>query len=58
MRAEGFTCLTHGIAETSPGVSRLTVTHDPNGAPGLAHRLGGGLEDMGAGGWARVLSDL
>jgi uncharacterized protein YndB with AHSA1/START domain len=57
--AEGFTRLTYEIAETNPGVSKLTVTHDLEGAPRLALFLGGGMESVGAGGgWSEVLSDL
>jgi uncharacterized protein YndB with AHSA1/START domain len=57
--AEGFTRLTYEIAETMPGVSRLTLTHELEGAPRLALFLGGGMESEGAGGgWAEVLSDL
>ena len=48
--ADGFTQLTYEIAEVSPGVSRLTVTHDVTGAPNLAAVV--------AGGWAWILSDL
>ncbi|MCI0635607.1 MAG: SRPBCC family protein [Actinobacteria bacterium] len=57
--AEGFTRLTYEIAETIPGVSKLTVTHDLAGAPLLALFVGGGMESEGAGGgWSEVLSDL
>ena len=57
--AEGFTRLTYEIAETIPGVSRLTLTHELEGAPRLALFLAGGMETEGAGGgWAEVLSDL
>jgi uncharacterized protein YndB with AHSA1/START domain len=41
--AEGFTRLTYEIAETGPGVSKLTVTHDLEGAPRLALFVGGGM---------------
>ena len=59
MEAEGFTKLTYEIAEGKGGVSKLTLTHELEGAPGLATLMSGGLEDMGAGGgWAWVLSDL
>ena len=59
LAAEGFTRLTYEIAEGEGGVSKLTVTHELGGAPGLAQLLSGGLEDIGAGGgWAWVLSDL
>jgi uncharacterized protein YndB with AHSA1/START domain len=59
IEAEGFTRLTYEIAETERGVSRLTLTHELDGAPRLASFMGGGMEDMGAGGgWSWVLSDL
>ena len=57
--AEGFTRLTYEIAEGQGGVSRLTLTHELDGAPKLAAILSGAAEDEGAGGgWAWVLSDL
>jgi uncharacterized protein YndB with AHSA1/START domain len=57
--AEGFTRLTWEIREGKGGVTRLTVTHDLEGAPKLAARVGGELEDLGAGGgWSWVLSGL
>ena len=57
--AEGFTRLTYEIAETNPGVSKLTLTHELEGAPRLALFLGGGMESQGAGGgWSEVLSSL
>jgi uncharacterized protein YndB with AHSA1/START domain len=59
MVAEGFTRLTFEIAETKGGVSKLTVTHELEGAPKLALLLSGALEEQGAGGgWPFVLSDL
>jgi uncharacterized protein YndB with AHSA1/START domain len=59
MAAEGFTSLTYEIEEGKGGVTKLTVTHDLEGAPRLANLVGGGMEGMGAGGgWAWVLSDL
>jgi uncharacterized protein YndB with AHSA1/START domain len=59
MKNEGFTRLTFEIKEGEGGVTKLTVTHELEGAPGLAHLLSGGMEDTGAGGgWAWVLSDL
>ncbi|HMJ32405.1 MAG TPA: SRPBCC family protein [Baekduia sp.] len=58
LEAEGFTRLTYEIQETPAG-TKLTVTHELDGAPGLAQLLSGGLEAEGAGGgWAWVLSDL
>jgi uncharacterized protein YndB with AHSA1/START domain len=57
--AEGFTRLTYEIAETGPGVCKLTVTHDLDDAPRLALFVGGGMESDGAGGgWTEVFSDL
>ena len=57
--SEGFTRLTYDISEGKGGVSKLTVTHELEGAPQLAVLLSGGMEDMGAGGgWSWVLSDL
>ncbi len=59
MAAEGFTRLTYEISAGKDGVSRLTVTHELEGAPNLALLLSGGMEDLGAGGgWSWVLSDL
>jgi uncharacterized protein YndB with AHSA1/START domain len=59
MEAEGFTRLTWEIGEGRGGVSRLTVTHELEGAPKLALLLSGGMEELGAGGgWSWVLSDL
>ncbi len=59
MKNEGFTRLTFEIEEGEGGVTKLTVTHELEGAPLLAHLLSGGMEDTGAGGgWAWVLSDL
>ena len=59
--AEGFTRLTYEIEEGKGGVSRLTLTHDLQGAPNLALLLSGKFEDQGAGGgggWSWVLSGL
>jgi uncharacterized protein YndB with AHSA1/START domain len=57
--AEGFTRLTYEIKEISDGVSRLTVTHELEGAPTVARLVSGAQEDTGAGGgWDWVLSDL
>jgi uncharacterized protein YndB with AHSA1/START domain len=59
LAAEGFTRLTYEIEEGQGGVSRLTVTHDLQGAPRLAELVAGEQEDEGAGGgWAEVLSGL
>ena len=59
MAGEGFTTLTHEIESIGDGVTKLTVIHELENAPKLAHMLAGGLESEGAGGgWAWVLSDL
>jgi uncharacterized protein YndB with AHSA1/START domain len=59
MQGEGHTRLTYDIEAQDGGVTRLTVTHDLSGAPGLAAMVSGQHEDAGAGGgWAWVLSDL
>ena len=59
MAAEGFTRLTYEIEPIDGGVTKLTVVHNLEGAPKLAHIVAGGMEAQGAGGgWAWVLSDL
>ncbi len=59
MAAEGFTRLTYEILEVEPGLTKLTVIHELDGAPKLALLMSGGLEEHGAGGgWSWVLSDL
>ena len=59
MAAEGYTRLTYEIVEGQGGVTKVTLTHELEGAPQLALLLSGGLEEMGAGGgWSWVLSDL
>jgi uncharacterized protein YndB with AHSA1/START domain len=58
MAAQGFTRVTYEIVE-GEGRSRLTVTHELEGAPQLAELLSGAWEDRGAGGgWPFVLSSL
>jgi uncharacterized protein YndB with AHSA1/START domain len=57
--AEATTRLTYEIQEGEPGVCKLTVTHDLQGAPKLAAVVAGEMADQGAGGgWQFVLSDL
>ena len=59
MAAEGFTRLTWEIEATQGGVTKLTVIHDVQGAPGIAALVSGAMEDQGAGGgWAAILSAL
>jgi len=57
MVAEGAKRLTWEIEEGPGGVSKLTVTHDLQGAPKTAALVGGQVPDAG-GGWAYILSDL
>jgi uncharacterized protein YndB with AHSA1/START domain len=59
LTAEGFTRVTYEIEETEGAATRLTVTHDLEGAPKLAALVAGEHEAGGAGGgWSWVLSDL
>jgi uncharacterized protein YndB with AHSA1/START domain len=59
LAAEGFTRLTYEIEPDKGGVTKLTVTHDMENAPGLFFLVGGGMEKEGAGGgWPWVLSGL
>jgi uncharacterized protein YndB with AHSA1/START domain len=55
--AEGFTRVTFEIDEEVPGLSRLTVTHDVDGAPKTALQVAGDIPGTG-GGWSFILSDL
>jgi len=57
--AEGFTRLTWEIEPGRDGVTKVTISHDLQGAPRLSVLMSGGLEAQGAGGgWPWVLSDL
>jgi uncharacterized protein YndB with AHSA1/START domain len=58
MKAEGFTRVTWEIEPTSAGFSRLTVTHELEGAPIMAGMVSSKFSEQGAGGWAWILSDL
>ena len=57
-KAEGFTRVTWEIAPTESGFSRLTVTHELEGAPLMAAATGSKFSERGAGGWGWILSDL
>ena len=46
LESEGFTRLTFEIAEGQGGVSKLTVTHELDGAPKLSVLMSGGMEDV------------
>jgi uncharacterized protein YndB with AHSA1/START domain len=58
MKAEGFTRITWEIERSTAGFSRLTVTHELEGAPIMAGMVASKFSEMGAGGWAWILSDL
>jgi len=57
MKEEGFTKVTWEIGEPFQGVTRLTVTHELDGAPRTAAQVSGKLPGTG-GGWSMILSDL
>ncbi len=57
-KAEGFTRVTWEIEKVSAGFSRLTVTHELEGAPIMAGMVASKFSEQGAGGWAWILSDL
>lgn len=57
-KAEGFTRVTWEIERTSAGFSRLTVTHELEGAPVMAGMVASKFSEQGAGGWSWILSDL
>jgi uncharacterized protein YndB with AHSA1/START domain len=55
--AEGFKRLTWEIEEGDGGVTKLTVTHELEGAPRTAAQVSGKIREAG-GGWSWILSDL
>jgi uncharacterized protein YndB with AHSA1/START domain len=55
--AEADTRLTFEIEPTEGNVTKLTVTHELDGAPATAAIVGGMIPEAG-GGWSFVLSDL
>jgi uncharacterized protein YndB with AHSA1/START domain len=55
--AEADTRLTFEIEQTDGDVTKLTVTHELDGAPATAAIVGGTIPEAG-GGWSFVLSDL
>ena len=57
-KAEGFTRVTWEIEKVASGFSRLTVVHELEGAPMMAGMVASKFSEMGAGGWAWILSDL
>jgi uncharacterized protein YndB with AHSA1/START domain len=59
LAAEGPTRVTWEILEENDGVSRLTVTHELEGAPKHAAQVASSAPlQQGGGGWALILSDL
>jgi uncharacterized protein YndB with AHSA1/START domain len=60
LEAEGFTRLTWETREEMGGITRLTVTHELEGAPRHAEQVAGGEASLeqGGGGWPWILSDL
>ena len=50
LAAEGFTRVTYELEEAEGGVTKLTATHDLEGAPKTAEHV--------AGGWSYILSGL
>jgi uncharacterized protein YndB with AHSA1/START domain len=57
-QAEGFTRVTWEIEKVAAGFSRLTVTHELEGAPMMASMVASKFNEQGAGGWAWILSDM
>lgn len=57
MAAEPETMLTWELSEQGNGVTRLTLTHDVEGAPITESQVSGRIEEAG-GGWSMILSDL
>ena len=58
MKAEGFTRVTWEIEKVAADFSRLTVTHELEGAPIMAGLVASKFSEMGGGGWPWILSDL
>jgi uncharacterized protein YndB with AHSA1/START domain len=57
-KAEGFTRVTWEIVPTQSGFTRLTVTHELEGAPMMAEMVDSKFSERGSGGWRWILSDL
>jgi uncharacterized protein YndB with AHSA1/START domain len=57
LAAEPPTRVTYEIAPAGNGSTRLTVTHELDGAPGTAALVGGRVPEAG-GGWRFVVDDL
>jgi uncharacterized protein YndB with AHSA1/START domain len=57
-KAEGFTRVTWEVEATEAGFTRLTVTHELDGAPIMAAGVKSKFSLRGGGGWNWILSDL
>src|SRR5688572_13368767 len=57
-KGEGFTRVTWEIVPTEAGFTRLTVTHELEGAPQMAVAVKNKFSTQGGGGWSWILSDL
>ena len=57
-KKEGFTRVTWEIVPTEAGFTRLTVTHELEGAPQMAAAVSSKFNTQGGGGWNWILSDL
>jgi uncharacterized protein YndB with AHSA1/START domain len=57
-KKEGFTKVTWEIEQTEAGFTRLTVTHQLDGAPQMAAATKSKFSVHGGGGWTWILSDL
>jgi uncharacterized protein YndB with AHSA1/START domain len=57
-KAEGFTRITWELERTELGFTRLTVTHELEGAPGMAAGVASKFSTRGGGGWSWILSDM
>jgi uncharacterized protein YndB with AHSA1/START domain len=57
-KSEGFTRLTWEISDSGSGFSRLALTHELEGAPGMAAATASPFSTTGSGGWSWILSDL
>ena len=58
VKAEGFTRVTWEIEKVAAGFSRLSVTHELEGAPITAGMVASKFSVEGTGGWGWILSDL
>ena len=58
MKSEGFTRVTWEIEKAAAGFSRLTVTHELEGAPIMAGMVSSKFSELGTGGWSWILSDM